>query len=97
MNRLFLVAITGEMCLFTVGLRFPYNPFVQFKKQYELQTGFKIKTRDHLTILRDYVLPIYADNQMEPHKLLPKTIEKLFNQKVLVEQEQMSNHDRIFK
>lgn len=77
MSRIYLIAITGEMCLYVTGLRFPYNPFVHFKQQYEKVTGFKIKTSNHLEILNTYVKGIYDENQIEYHKLLPRTIEKL--------------------
>lgn len=77
MNRIYLIAITGEMCCYTAGIRFPYNPFTSFKQQYEKVTGFKIKTNKHLEILESYVKPIYDENEIGYHALLLRTIQKL--------------------
>ena len=75
MNRLFLVAITGECCLFHLhGIR-PrgYNPFTLLRTQLAKE-GIKLKNKRIETL--EYLKQLYIDNGMEVHKLLPTALAK---------------------
>lgn len=77
MNRLFLVAITGECCLFALHGIKPrgYNPFVLLRKQLKL-AGVDLKTTKHLPIL-EYLDQLYVDNDIPRSRILTDTLAKL--------------------
>jgi len=80
MNRLFLVAITGECCLFAMhGIKPRYNPFTLLRQE-ALKSGVKLPAK-HLPCL-EWLQKTFIDNKMEPHRLLKGALEKLQTPKV---------------
>lgn len=80
MNRLFLVAITGECSLFYLhGIKFRYNPFMLLQRELA-KVGVKINVRNRAETFA-YLNQLFADNGMTQHKLMPMVLAKLENQK----------------
>lgn len=76
MNKLFLTAIIGEMCLdYNVGLKVgKYSPFKLFKQQAG-KAGLKIEGNKAKCIL--YAISIQQANKINPHPLTVKAINKM--------------------
>lgn len=80
MNRLFLVAITGECGLFHLhGIR-PrgYNPFVLLKTVLEKQ-GIKLNTRNRKKTF-EFLEQVFTDNKIKLHPILAM-VKKSFEKK----------------
>lgn len=74
MNRLFLVAITGECCMFYLhGIKPRYNPFSLLKRE-ALKAGVKLPAK-HVPCL-EWLQKTFIENGIEPHRLLKIALEK---------------------
>jgi len=85
MNRLFLTAVTGEICMYVMhGIKPPYNPISLFVQEAKKEGLVVKKGKLHaLGALRR----LYKDNNLKEHALLGKAIEheeKRTNRKLLI-------------
>lgn len=85
MNRLFLTAITGEICLFVMyGIKPRYNPLSLFRQ--ECQKEGLIVKKGNLHAL-GAIRRLYRDNEIPEHSMLAKAIEfeeKKTNRKLII-------------